>query len=252
MHQVSKEELGGNGGGSTLSSSRAPFMRDGHAIPSRSRRHTFAVSDPLTSVVTRPAVLAAHISNPATRRSSLSPPSHPRRSHPASRRSSTQDGAKRLTEGVSPSQNTPPQTPRTRSQDEKPTSTPPPQAQAAKDRKSALSDGAAVAPPKGKLHVSISEGRGLRPSYDPYVVCQFQQSEYISEGPRHGDLGQQSKDGRSRGHAALPIQRTDSDHGRPMAIPMRSRQSSNSGHSSDPKENGQYVTDPKWEHDAIL
>jgi len=42
--------------------------------------------------------------------------------------------------------------------------------------------------------------------------------------------------------------------GKPMAIPMRSRQSSNSGTSSDPRENGtlKEVTNPKWEHDAIF
>jgi protein-serine/threonine kinase len=52
----------------------------------------------------------------------------------------------------------------------------------------------------------------------------------------------------------LAINRTDSDMGRPMAIPMRSRQSSNSGTSSDPKENGQLqeTANPKWEHDTIL
>jgi hypothetical protein len=41
---------------------------------------------------------------------------------------------------------------------------------------------------------------------------------------------------------------------RPMAIPMKSRQSSNSGHSSDPRENGslEEVSDPQWEHEAVL
>jgi len=42
--------------------------------------------------------------------------------------------------------------------------------------------------------------------------------------------------------------------GKPRAIPMRSRQSSNSGTSSDPRESGRakLVTDPKWEHDAVF
>jgi protein-serine/threonine kinase len=79
------------------------------------------------------------------------------------------------------------------------------------------------------------------------VVCQFQWAEYISDGPRHDE----AKKGRP---AAMQMKRTESEMGRPMAIPMRSRQSSNSGHSSDPRENGTFeeVTSPKWEHEAIL
>jgi serine/threonine protein kinase len=52
----------------------------------------------------------------------------------------------------------------------------------------------------------------------------------------------------------MQMKRTESEMGRPMAIPMKSRQSSNSGHSSDPRENGslEEVSDPKWEHEAIL
>jgi hypothetical protein len=49
------------------------------------------------------------------------------------------------------------------------------------------------------------------------------------------------------------MKRTESEMGRPMAIPMKSRQSSNSGHSSDPREvSSEEVSDPKWEHEAIL
>jgi serine/threonine protein kinase SCH9 len=107
----------------------------------------------------------------------------------------------------------------------------------------------AVGPPKGKLALSITEGRGLRPSVDPYVVCQFQWAEYISEGPKN-ETARKDK----RNAAGLHIRRSDSEAGRPMAIPMRSRQSSNNGTSSDPREDGTFseVTDPKWEHDAIL
>lgn len=94
----------------------------------------------------------------------------------------------------------------------------------------------------------------MRPSVDPYVVCQFQWAEYISEGPRNEESPKKLGDGLGRGNSAVMMKRTDSDYGRPMAIPMRSRQSSNSGTSSDPKENGQpkQVIDPKWEHDAIF
>ncbi|KAJ4305226.1 Serine/threonine-protein kinase [Kalmusia sp. IMI 367209] len=145
----------------------------------------------------------------------------------------------KLTEGAyAPPHNqaTPPQTPRTRSQEGKrPTSS--------------LSQSTLAAPHKGKLSVAISEGRHLRPSVDPYVVCQFQWAEYISEGPRN-EASKKNK----RNAGPLSIQRTDSDTGKPMAIPMRSRQSSNNGTSSDPREDGTFkeVTNPKWEHEAIF
>jgi hypothetical protein len=165
--------------------------------------------------------------------------------------------SEKLTEGAfAPPQNqaTPPQTPRTRSHESKPKPSSLSRTSNASDKtkekeKDKEGKGApVVGPPKGKLTVTISEGRGLRPSVDPYVVCQFQWAEYISDGPRHDD----SKKGRPT--AAMQMKRTESEMGRPMAIPMKSRQSSNSGHSSDPRENGgsEEVADPKWEHEAIL
>lgn len=216
------------------------------ALPPRSRRHTFAVSNPLSSINTTP-VPAPHISNPATPtstrfpHSNVSPPSASRRSS-ASR---SKEVVKKLTESAQPlSQNTPPQTPRTRSHEGKAASTP-----------SGQTNSAAVRPPKGKLTVTISEGRNIKPSVDPYVVCQFQWAEYISEGPKNNDLGKQLAEGLGRnGSPALAIKRTDSDMGRPMAIPMRSRQSSNSGQSSDPKDPsfGRLTSNPRWDHKAIL
>ena len=161
--------------------------------------------------------------------------------------------AEKLTEGAyAPPQNqaTPPQTPRTRSHESKPkpsslsrTSN---VSEQSKDKDKENKSTPVVGPPKGKLAITISEGRGLRPSVDPYVVCQFQWAEYISDGPRHDE-----KKGRP---SAVQMKRTESEFGRPMAIPMKSRQSSNSGYSSDPREGGsaEEVTNPKWEHEAIL
>ncbi|KAL1610232.1 Serine/threonine-protein kinase [Paraconiothyrium brasiliense] len=162
----------------------------------------------------------------------------------------------KLTEGAyAPPHNqaTPPQTPRTRSQEGKrPTSSLSQTTLASnvkakeKEKESRERGPGDVGPPKGKLSLAISEGRDLRPSVDPYVVCQFQWAEYISDGPRNDA----AKDKRH----PLAIQRTDSETGKPMAIPMRSRQSSNNGTSSDPRENGSLkdVTNPKWEHEAIF
>ncbi|KAF2000078.1 kinase-like protein [Amniculicola lignicola CBS 123094] len=155
-------------------------------------------------------------------------------------------------------QATPPQTPRTRSAEGKPPTSglshtslaygsKTKEVKEAKDTKAP-----AVGPPKGKLSVSISEGRGLRPSVDPYVVCQFQWAEYISDGPRSDEPSKRRSGDRSRGLGPMAMKRTESDMGKPMAIPMRSRQSSNSGMSSDPRENGTFnhVTNPQWEHEA--
>ncbi len=144
-------------------------------------------------------------------------------------------------------QATPPQTPRTRSQESKPPPTSLSRTTTSPTKSKESKTAPVVGAPKGKLSVLISEGRGLRPSVDPYVVCQFQWSEYISDGPR--------QDAPKKGlHAPIQMRRTESETGRPMAIPMRSRQSSNSGHSSDPRESGSHeeVTNPKWEHEAIL
>tara|TARA_R110002003_G_scaffold44_5_gene3213 strand:+ start:3874 stop:4743 length:870 start_codon:yes stop_codon:yes gene_type:complete len=158
--------------------------------------------------------------------------------------------SEKLTEGAfapPANQATPPQTPRTRSHESKPKPSSLSRTSNASDKSKEGKGTPVVGPPKGKLAVTISEGRRLRPSVDPYVVCQFQWAEYISDGPRHDE----PKKGRP---TTMQMKRTESEMGRPMAIPMRSRQSSNSGHSSDPRENGTFeeVTNPKWEHEAIL
>ncbi|KAF1842470.1 Pkinase-domain-containing protein [Cucurbitaria berberidis CBS 394.84] len=144
-------------------------------------------------------------------------------------------------------QATPPQTPRTRSQETKPLPSNLSRTSNASDKSKESKGQPVVGTPKGKLAVMISEGRGLRPSVDPYVVCQFQWAEYISDGPRHDEAKQSH-------HAPMQMRRTESELARPMAIPMKSRQSSNSGHSSDPRENSalEEVTNPKWEHEAVF
>lgn len=156
-------------------------------------------------------------------------------------------------------QSTPPRTPRTLSQDSKPsrTSSPHPRAtptpkssQQANIRKGSTSD-AFVGAPRGKLFISIFAGRGLRPSTQPYVVCQFQWNEYISKGPRNDSLV--VEDGKEVTNSGIPMtRRTDSDMGKPMAIPMKSRQSSQTSMSSRDSSRGNHVTDPVWNRDAVL
>jgi len=102
---------------------------------------------------------------------------------------------------------------------------------------------AAVVPPKGKMVVKIIEARNLRPSKDPYVVCTFESNEFISKGPKKSD---DSGDGSDNEKAALAP-------GRGIAIPMKSRQSSSTS-LSELQGGGSKkgITNPKWEHEAVL
>lgn len=117
--------------------------------------------------------------------------------------------------------------------------------------------GAAQAPaPKGKLIIKIAEARGLRRSRDPYVVVVFQRNELISGGPQPADdLEAISASPATIG--SIPIQRQASDSGRPpMAIPMRSRQSSNTSISDYNSFRNRPArlsfTNPKWDAEAVL
>ncbi|KAA8567438.1 hypothetical protein MFRU_040g00410 [Monilinia fructicola] len=118
--------------------------------------------------------------------------------------------------------------------------------------------GGTVIPPKGKLTVKINEARGLRKSLDPYVVAVFQRNELVSKGPQSeeddvDDDGAHSPGGIPIG--GIPITRTGSDSGRPMAIPMKSRQSSNTSLSEyrDFKNKARKMfTHPKWDAEAVF
>jgi len=106
--------------------------------------------------------------------------------------------------------------------------------------------------PRGKLAVRIAEGRGLRPAVDPYCVCVFEWNEYISKGPRQDrmDLDNEEKKPSTPNLSSVPVRRTDSDMGKAMAVPMRSRQSSTNG--LDENRGLDKVTDPHWDHQATL
>lgn len=109
---------------------------------------------------------------------------------------------------------------------------------------------------KGRLTVKISEARGLRRCRAPYVVAVFQRSELISGNPREDE----EEDEAAISNVAMggvPIQRQASDSGRPpMAIPMRSRQSSNTStgefNSFRNRNQRRSFTNPKWDAEAVL
>jgi hypothetical protein len=115
--------------------------------------------------------------------------------------------------------------------------------------------GAPAPAPKGKLTVKIAEARGLRKSRDPYVVAVFQRNELVSKGPLPQENDENEDATGSPMMGGIPITRSGSDSGRAMAIPMKSRQSSNTSLSDyrDFKVKGRKsMTNPKWDTEAVL
>lgn len=249
IHRPSRGENGGSSEKQTQSIQDNPKEQD--SAPERLRRHTFTTASPLSNVTVAPTVTASHISNPATElsASNISKPLIAQLSasrHPASLPIQESSG---LTQGVStppqlqstPSQ-TPPQTPRTRSQEGRRRGTGSGTGTSTPSKRGDL-NGATMGPVLGKLAVEISAGRGLRTSLDPYIVCQFQCAEYISEGPKNTDTDVSS----GRGPGGIAISRNPSERG---AISMRSRQSSRTGR--DTAGSFHETTDPQWDHKAVL
>ena len=246
------------------------------------RRHTTGLKS-LSAIMTDSTVYAAHISNPTSAHFATMP-STPTYEHlHASALTSLTSHLEqiKLTENValSPRQkNTPPLTPRALSTEgsdtvtkdnaptSNPTQSPPDDAHFSAQQHGLMkSNGSAtlavptssppVGPPRGKLSVKIAEARGLRPSYDPYVVCVFEWNEYISKGPKRDDSDMEKDESKGKDEAfkAVPIKRSGSDMGRSMAIPMKSRQSSTTSLSDQKNfKSGRQVTDPRWEHEVVL
>jgi len=250
--------------------------------PPRLRRNTLQAANTLNGIVTAPTV-TAQFSNPANSAdspdaasvsaaalSSQSPPpdsSYSTRASSHSSDRSTQKRKRELTKGDAV-QATPPHTPRALSAESKPeeaatTTSSNASTISATSKNSRSSSSTSDQPPvgqsKGQLHVSIIEGRGLRPSTAPYVVCIFQLNEDISEGAE-GDAMDTRDDGPSHHREddlarGVAMRRIGSDQGKPMQIPnfKMSRQSSQTdiARLKNSASNDQ-VTDPTWKHDAVL
>lgn len=234
------------------------------AVPSISEAGSFvrrASLNPLSSVVTTSNVHAAHFSNPSGR--------HP--STPASPVVSNEDDSlnnesasvemlKRLTDDGSRSKSIPPTPTRTSSNTaasdvSDPTLEKNGKASSSETTATQVSTSStveSVKPPKGKLTVKISGARGLRKSKDPYVVAVFQRNELVSSGPRHEDQDE-NEDATASPMGGIPIMRTASDSGRAMAIPMKSRQSSNNSSADHRDFKGRPLTsNPTWDTEAVL
>ncbi|KAH8891064.1 kinase-like protein [Thozetella sp. PMI_491] len=222
---------------------------------------------PLSVTVDGASVSAAHISNPAGR--ACTAPSSPSRTHftfenpdLSSHKSASVTHLKKLTSAVP-----------VKSGASTPTralsTTQPSQAEtqddvAVKKNGDAVDRSASHTPApqdvqapaaKGKLTIKILEAKGLRKCRDPYVVAVFQRSELISGGPQIGEE-EATTTVLSVATSAIPMKRQGSDSGRPMAIPMRSRQSSNTSihdHSSFRNRNTRRsFTNPKWDAEAVF
>ena len=246
----------------------------------KARRHQ---SLPVSSLTTN-SVLAAHISNPSTASQSpnqnsslhclqsqaLESTEHPDK--PPNSKSFRE--LSRLTSDATPEsrvKTTPPHTPRALSHEgghpekKSPLSSTTAnlsqewsKVEEVKPMDGSRGDAMPVNAPKGKLAVKIDKAKNLKPSIDPYVVCVFEWNEYISKGPKPDamDIDDDNKDlkkSRKEALGSLPIRRTDSDMGKPMSIPMKSRQSSNNSNTDGHDAKGDTtVTDPQWEHEAML
>ncbi|OTA56439.1 kinase-like protein [Hypoxylon sp. EC38] len=233
------------------------------------RRATLA--SPLTSIVTTSSVLASHLSNP-TDRASATTPSSPSDTQPLAgdasnffSQSASIDRLKKLTDG---SKKSGPSTPTrtlsathsSQTEERSPSKlsgdgdTGGRQTPASSSSSSGSGGGAQAPPQRGKLTIKILEARGLRKSRDPYVVAVFQRSELISHGPRtFEDEDEQPAQPVAMG--GIPIQRQGSDPGRAMAIPMRSRQSSNtsiSDYNTFRNRPRRSFTSPKWDAEAVF
>lgn len=211
----------------------------------------------LHGVISKP-VIHGHISNPVVespQASQLLTPQSPSSLSPEI--SVLTQGAARLL------QNTPPQTPRSGSHESKRDEN----EDARRAAKSARSDSGGshtivpVAQVKGQLEIHIEEGRGLRPSVEPYVVCVFQQNEDVSSGPKDEEMDTAVEDSTRGGEENLAkgvaMRRLGSGSGTPLAIPgLRSRQTSSTNiaelRRGASKRSVAQTTDPTWKHHATF
>ncbi|KAL8674064.1 MAG: hypothetical protein Q9168_001524 [Polycauliona sp. 1 TL-2023] len=240
----------------------------------RTRRQTSGLN-PLSNIINSSPVHATHLSNPTSDFACTTPnasTSEPNASSAHSALSSHLESIK-LTDGVaiSPRVKTPPRTPRASSRDGSETdgkrdATASPhqngglhsrqESGVTQNSKSPSAQASPpVSPPKGKLSVKISEARGLKPSYDPYAVCVFEYNEAVARTKKLEE-GKSDRDEtllKEFPSGGVPLNRSGSDVGRSMAIPMKSRQSSTTSLSDQKNfKAGRQVTDPKWNHEAMF
>jgi protein-serine/threonine kinase len=114
--------------------------------------------------------------------------------------------------------------------------------------------GAQVPITKGKLTIRVAEARGIKDCANPYTVVVFQRNELISQGNRHDDGDDAASDDAAADEARIT---GDTRHGSgsAMAIPMRSRQSSNTSTNDNAairRAAAHSSTDLRLEAEAVL
>lgn len=241
------------------------------ALPLHVRRSK--PSKPSLSVLSQAEVPAAILSNPTSSKNSA--PGTPVQEGVSTALSSLTASLEQaqLTDNVanaSRQKATPPHTPRSLSQAGGPAASPaaettPSQAHLARPsikhtmsrtaskREHSPNGTPSVGPAKGKLLVRIVEARGIRPSSNPYITSMFEGNEYISNGPSNDEAASDHTGSglKEDGFGGVPIQRSASDMGKSLAIPMKSRQSSTTSLAEGAKR-GKLVTDPRWDIEATL
>lgn len=241
---------------------RKPFL----SMPLHMSKQISASNLP-SLVTTDSSVHASHLSNPTSSASSTAPGTPTTEVPPSNAQSSLNSYLEslKLTDGMAVSElkATPPITPRTLSDDGNehvPSEASPIKHPATRGNSLSLNQGAAptrgapVSNPKGKLVVTVSGARGLKPSFDPYAVCVFEWIESIAHGHKSDDAVEDGDPrGRESSTSSMPIKRSGGELGRAMAIRMKSRQSSATS-LSDQKDLKitKEVTDPQWDHQVVL
>lgn len=232
------------------------------------RRATLA--SPLTSLITTSSSHTSHLSIPSDRTSATTPSSPSDTQPPAGdarsflSTSASIDRLKKLTNGSKKSGPSTPTRTLSATHSSQPGERSPSKlsgdgidtgGRQTPNSSSSAAGGAQAPPQRGKLTIKILEARGLRRSRDPYVVAVFQRSELISHGPRTFEDEDDSAVAQPVAMGGIPIQRQGSDPGRAMAIPMRSRQSSNTSitdYNTFRNRTRRSFTSPKWDAEAVL
>lgn len=240
---------------------QTPIEKNTSAGPARLRSNTLP-SSTVDTVVSRPHV-SAHISSPAAQPTDI--PDSLNASLAASSELEPLDSEnKELTKDT---KSTPPRTPRALSRnesaaavDDAPTPAPsnPQISKIEKSSRSSSSSQPTIGVTKGQLSVNIVQGRGLKPSTAPYVVCIYQLNEDISGGAEVDavDTKTQEKGGNQNENLAkgVAMRRMGSDSGKAMSIPgLGSRQTSQTDISKLKDDASDHlVTEPLWNHEAVL
>lgn len=126
---------------------------------------------------------------------------------------------------------------------------------ASEPKKSDPSNDLTVPLPRGRLSISVHQGRGLRPSAEPRIICQFQGATLISPGPMlDGDIEEIEGDSRRGKKPEARNAREDIDLAKPIPTPLslkKRQRSEENSYQREPKEI-RWIVNPKWNWTVTL